>query len=35
VKRARNFITIKGKFSPFPSRKERAVDEQLFLWEEL
>ncbi len=35
VKRARNFITIKGKFSPSPSQEERAVNEQLFLWEEL
>ncbi len=35
VKRARNFITIKGKFSPSPQRREKVVDEQLFLWEEL
>ncbi len=35
VKRARNFITIKGKFSPSPQKGEKEVDEQLFLWEEL
>jgi len=35
VKRARNFITIKGKFSPSPSQEGRTVNEQLFLWEEL
>ena len=35
VKRARNFITIKGKFSPSPQKRQKEVDEQLFLWEEL
>lgn len=35
VNRARNFITLRGKFSPSPEKKERIVDEQLFLWEEL
>ncbi|MCD5401306.1 putative DNA modification/repair radical SAM protein, partial [candidate division NPL-UPA2 bacterium] len=36
VKRARNFITLNGKF--FPQKKvlpERKLEEQLFLWEEI
>ncbi len=36
VRKARNFITIAGKFFPTKQREDRRVNErQLFLWEEL
>ncbi|MBE0479223.1 radical SAM protein [Candidatus Aerophobetes bacterium] len=35
VKRARNFVTLSGKFSPSGEKEERNTNYQLFLWEEI
>ena len=36
IGRARNFLTLQGKFYPTPKEKATSrINEQLFLWEEL
>jgi len=35
VKRARNFVTLNGKFYPSREKEERDINYQLFLWKEI
>lgn len=35
VERARNFITLNGKFYPSAEKSDTELEQQLFLWEEI